>query len=173
MTTEQQAGANGATDQAVPLAVPENTLAAWQSFIDEIPDAEDRGGGYDRIFEQLGAAESADDLNAPWETSDAEQLAGVPLTLRGVVKAPAEKPGGLPFYLIVDAVNETTGEAVTFTTGSVNIVGQLVIANHRHFFPCRATVEISNKPTARGFYPQRLRFLPAQKDKANGGNAGA
>jgi hypothetical protein len=145
-------------------------MAAWDSMITQVPDAEE-GGGLERILEAIAQAQSVADLDAPWRTHDAEQLAELPLTIRGITKAPSDYAGGLPWFLIVDAINETTGEAITFTTGSVNIVAQLVRTYTLGGFPCRARVVIPTKATRNGFFPPHLEYLARRQAPVDGNGA--
>lgn len=173
MTQQQTSAATAAPDeQGEAPSIPQAVEGAWQSMLAAVPDTE-AGSGYERIFSQLAGAESIDDLNAPWTAGDMEQYADLPLTIDSISKSESTYGGGLPFFLVVGAVVEETGERVTVTTGSVNIVAQLVRAYAAGLFPVRARVQIAERPTAKGFYPQRLQFLPARRANGDGGSASA
>ena len=168
MNDQQQT--SGAVAQAAgPGADPlsDGTVAVYQSMLDAVPDAES-GAGYERILQQLAAADDLTGLNSPWEAGDFREWADEVLVIRGITKRPAEFEGGLPWFLVVDAVDEATGNMLTLTTGSVNIVAQLTRAWSLDLFPIRAKVVIAAKPTRSGFYPQRLQFLGKPKGADNG-----
>jgi hypothetical protein len=141
-------------------------------MITAVPDLEPQEGeGYDSILRQLAQASTLDDLNAPWRSQDAEQLLELALTITGIKKAPSTYGGGLAWFLVVDAYREDTGELVTFTTGSINIVGQLVKAWSLGGLPCRARIVQAKTPTRNGNYPQHLEFLPRAQAATVGNGA--
>jgi hypothetical protein len=154
----------------VPVPISEQAIAAWNGMIQGVPDAVE---GYGRIAAQLAAADSPEALNEPWDTQaqDMATYVGSTLIVRSVAKAQSDFAGGLPWFLIVDAIDEDTGEAVTLTTGSANIVMQLTKAYVMGWLPRRVMVEVSEKATKNGYYPQRLQFLPDQAAAKNGGAA--
>lgn len=153
----------------VPLR--QEVIEAYDSMLAAIPDAE--GEGYERILEQIAQATSPADLDSPWRAGDLAELAGIPLVVLGVRKRPSDFGGGLPWFLIVDAVIETTGEHVTITTGAVSVVAQLTKAYALNAFPLRVRAVVSERATASGYYPQRLEVLTQPKATAAGGGAEA
>ena len=64
-------------------------------------------------------------------------------------------------FLVVDAADAKTGEALTFTTSAVSVVLQLARAWSLGLFPLIADVVVAERPTARGFYPYHLRIIAA------------
>lgn len=133
-----------------------DALVQYESMLAGVPDVE--AASYDRILEQLAAATSLEDLEAPWRARGGEQYLGQWLIIRGIRKMPSDFRGGLPWFLVVDAALADGGKAVTFTTGSVNVVAQLVKAHALDLFPVEAMLLQADKPTRDGYYPQRLHF---------------
>lgn len=155
--TPQAAESNG--QGLAPLGG--QVVAAYESMLAAVPDAGD-GGGYERILEQIAAAESPADLDAAWRSGDLVELAGEPLVVRGIEKVPSDFGGGLPYFLVVDAVREATGESVKITTGAVSVVAQLVRAYAMGAFPLRVRPFVAERPTKSGYYPQHLEILGAK-----------
>jgi hypothetical protein len=171
VTDQQQATEAVETPtRPVPVPISEQAIEAWNGMIQGVPDA---GEGYGRIAAQLAAADSPEALNEPWdaEAQDMEKYVGSVLIVRSVSKAQSDYAGGLPWFLIVDAIDESTGEAVILITGSANIVMQLTKAYVMGWLPRRVMVEVSAKATKNGYYPQRLQFLPDQGAASNGNGA--
>lgn len=134
-------------------------LAKVRELVDAIPGDDSNGG--ERIVLQLLAAESIDDLNAPWEGTSGRNLAGKRLAIRGLAQRPSSFEGGSGIFLVVDAADAKTGEAATFTTSAIAVVLQLAQAYVRGMFPLLAEVVVAPRPTAKGFYPYHLRILAA------------
>ena len=123
----------GTAVQLSPAAVE-----VYESLLAAIPDA--GGSGYEGILQQIAAATTPTDLDAPWRTYDTEALIGTPLVIRSFTKSPSDFGGGLAYFLVVQAAFEATGEPVTFTTGAVGIVAQLAQAWAIGALPLRATI---------------------------------
>jgi len=145
-------------------------MAAWQAMVAAVPEA---GADSGSILRQLAAADSPEALNTPWENApeDLEQYLGACLRFDAIARAPSDFKEGLGFYLIVEATDGRTGAALKLTTGSVNVCAQLVRAYVMGWLPRWAIVEQSEKPTKRGNYPQRLRFVSATAAAALNGDA--
>jgi hypothetical protein len=164
--TDEQA-ADRIEGKMVPLRA--EVIEAYDSMLASVPDAE--GEGYERILEQIAAATNPADLDSPWRSGDLAELAGIPLVIRGIRKRPSDFGGGLPWFLIVDAVNEVTGEPLVVTTGAVSVVAQLTKAYALNAFPLRVRPVVAERPTSSGYYPQRLEILtqPKATQAADGG----
>lgn len=135
-----------------------DALVAYESMLASVPDVSDDNVGYERILDTLASARSLDDLEAPWRSRGGEAYLNQWLIIRGIRKAPSDFRGGLPWFLIVDAELADGGEPITFTTGSVNVVGQLVRAHTLDLFPLEAMLVESERQTAAGYKVQRLTF---------------
>lgn len=143
-------------------------IAQVRELVAGIPG--DDGTGGERIVTALLAAESIDDLNAPWEGTSGRALAGKRLAINGLSQRDSSFEGGTGIFLVVAAADAKTGEAVVFTTSSIAVVLQLAKAWAMDMFPLLAEVVVAPRPTARGFYPYHLRILAAGR-KGQGQNA--
>ena len=113
-------------------------IQQYESLLAAIPDA--GGSGYEGILAAIASAQSPADLDAPWRSTDTNDLVGLPLSILAVSKSPSDFGGGLAFFLVVQAVDVRTGEPVTFTTGAVGIVAQLAKAYAMGALPLHATI---------------------------------
>lgn len=154
--SDQAPRPNGDADQA-PVPVNPQVIAAYESMIASVPEAGQ--DGFERILEVIAQAGDVRDLDAAWRSRGLEELAGVPLTIRSIKKMPSDFDSGLPWFLVVEAVNEVTGEPVTVTTGAVSVVAQLVKAWSMGAFPLRARPVVAERPSKSGYYPQHLEIL--------------
>jgi hypothetical protein len=139
-------------------------VAAYESMIATVPEA--GGDGFDGILAQIAGAADVAALDAPWRSGGLEEWANEPLAILGIRKMPSDYPGGLPWFLVVDAATVKDGERVTFTTGAVGVVAQLVKAWQLGAFPLVVIPRQSARPTASGYYPQHLeisRHQPARE----------
>ncbi len=144
----------------LPVPIRPEVVAAYEAMIDLVPDA--GGEGFDGILEQIARAGGLADLDAPWRSGGLEDYANVPLAVLAIRKMPSDFPGGLPWFLVVDAAVVETGERVTFTTGAVGVVAQLVKAHQLGAFPLVVIPRQSARPTASGYYPQHLEISRRQ-----------
>lgn len=149
-----------------PVPIRGEIVTAYESMLASVPEAGD--SGFERILEVIAQAQDVSDLDAAWRSRGMEDLAGIPLTVQGITKMPSDYQGGLPWFLVVDATVETTGEKVTVTTGAVNIVAQLVKAWSLGAIPgLRARPVVAERPSKSGYYPQHLEVLP-QRSQGSG-----
>lgn len=159
MTTETEARerANGTGDGSAVVIRPE-TIQAFAAMATDIPEA--GGDGFDALLAQIIGAEDTADLDAPWRSDGLTALLNVPLRIDGLRRMPSEYGGGLPFFLIVQAADLTTGEAVTVTTGAVSVVAQLVKAWSLGAIPgWRVIPRQAERPSSSGYYPQHLEVM--------------
>ena len=142
-----------------PVPIAADIIARVREAVQGIPEAD--GEGAESIIRQLLDAQTIDDLNAPWEGSSGRSLAGKRLSIRGCHQRPSSFEDGAGVFLVVDAADAKTGEALTFTTSAVSVVLQLARAWSLGLFPLIADVVVAERPTARGFYPYHLRIIAA------------
>jgi len=150
-----------ATTEVTGVVVPvvsQQTMALFASMAVNIPEADD-GAAYENIVLQLLQATDVDGLNAPWDTSDAEKIAGHRIKIESIMRRPSDFNAGLGLYLVCKGVNMDTGEAFTWSTGSVSVVAQLARAHFLSAFPVIGELIISDTPTKNGYRPQRLNVI--------------
>lgn len=152
-TQARTAAAEGAITGPV---IGGDALVAYEAMLADVPEAGQQG--YDRILASLAGATSLEDLDAPWRSRGGEQFLGQRLVIHGISKMPSDFRGGLPWFLVVDAELSDGGGDATFTSGSVNVVAQLVRAHALGLFPVEAVLVESDRPTAAGYTVQHLVF---------------
>lgn len=150
-----------ATTEVTGVIVPVVSDATMQMFAAMavgIPAADD-GFAYDNIVLQLLQASDVDGLNAPWDTSDAEKIAGHRIVIETIERRPSDFNAGLGMYLVIKGVIPKTGEKFVWSSGSVSVVAQLARAWYLDAFPVTAQLIISDTPTKNGYRPQRLQVF--------------
>jgi hypothetical protein len=152
----------------VPVPIRPEVVEAYEAMIADVPEA--GGDGFDGILAQLALAADVAALDAPWRSGGLEEWANVPLGILGIRKMPSDYPGGLPWFLVVDAAAIDSGEKVTFTTGAVGVVAQLVKAHQLGAFPLVVIPRQSARPTASGYFPQHLEIVRRQPAREAAGS---
>lgn len=151
-TTEDQAVVP--ITQDAPVALRPDVILAYEAMIATVPEA--GGDGMDGILEAIARASGVADLDAPWRSSGLEDWANAPLRITGIRRMPSDYEGGLPFFLVIDAVVLSTGELITVTTGAVSIVAQLAKAWSAGWFPLDVIPRRAARASARGYFPMHL-----------------
>lgn len=139
-------------------ALSEAMIERYSKMAETIPMGGD-GTGLESILAQLERADSPEMLASPWESVGGKAVLGHHLEVTTLKRLPSTYAGGLPFFLVVTAVDHTTGELVTFTTGAVSVAAQLVVAHAKGWVPLHCTLVESERETALGYKPQHLRVL--------------
>jgi hypothetical protein len=132
------------------------TIARFAEMVALLPRADDDDGGAERIIEAILNAQTWEDLDAPWRARGGEAYKDVPQRILGAKIRPSDFGQGLGVYVVVDAVDMRNGESITWTTGSVSIVAQLVRAHCVGAFPLLATLRVAERPSKAGNFPQHL-----------------
>lgn len=140
------------------LVLSQEVMQQFAMMAAGIPDAADEDA-YDSILSVLMNATTIDELNAPWDTVDAEDLIGYRLRIEGVKRLVSDFTGGLGMYLVLQGTNMGTGDKFTWTTGAISIVGQLARAHYLNAFPVTCELIIADRPTKNGYRPQHLKVL--------------
>lgn len=148
------------TSTEAPTILPAAVVATYSSMLEAVPES--GGDGMAGILESLAAATDASDLDAPWRTEGLEAFLNTELSILRIRKVPSDYQGGLEWFLVADAAIVATGELVTFTTGAVSVVAQLVKAFALDAFPWRVIPRQSDRPSARGYFPQHLEVVAKQ-----------
>lgn len=141
----------------VPV-VSQQTMNLFAQMAVGIPEASDEGA-YESIVTQLLQATDLDALNAPWDTTDGDRLAGHRLRIETIERRQSDYGGGLGMFLVCKGVDMGTGETFVWSTGSVSIVAQLARAWHLQAFPIIAELIVADTPTANGNRPQHLKIV--------------
>lgn len=138
--------------------VPALSPGLAQQFADMammVPD--ETGDANDNIVGAILAAEHWDDLDAPWESSGAEKLAGKRLLIHTIMRRPSDYRDGLGVFLVAHYTDTESGEAGVFTSSSVSIVAQLVRAYAAGWLPLYAEIVVAARRTKAGYLPHHLK----------------
>lgn len=144
-----------------PIA-SEATLATFAHMAAVIPDAE--GAGMDNMLAAILGADSWDQLDAPWSTTSTDDAIGVVVTVTDLSRRPSDFAEGLGVYLIVSGYRTETGEPITYTTGSVSVVAQLVRAYAIGALPLTTKLVKAERASANGYYPVHLQVIRHEVD---------
>lgn len=148
------------TSKAVqPAAEPNRQLALIERFsamAESIPLGTD-DTGLANILGQIEGARDVEALDNAWDALGGEKVAGRVIVVNALKRQPSDYAEGLPFFLVVTATDNQTGEVLTFTTGSVSVAGQLVKAHAEGWLPLKCELVIGKKNQKTGFTPQHLR----------------
>lgn len=128
---------------------------------DSVPEAvSDDGAG---IIGNLIGAGSWEDLNTISKLPNGKDMTGRRIIVQAIARRPSELQADddatgvkLPYYLVVDAVDERTGESVRWQTSAPALVVPLIKLHGWGKFPALVEVRQSDKATARGFRPLNL-----------------
>lgn len=110
-----------------------------------------------RIFEDMLAAESADDLFSPQTVVSSKDLFDVPMVITGVDFLRSDYGEGDGIYAIITA--DVQGKRTKVSCGARTPMMQLLIAREKGWLPLTLKFQRSLKATEAGFYPTNL--IPA------------
>lgn len=136
------------------VAISPDTIAMFAQMAMAVPDAE--GSGSENIVLAILGAKSWDDLDDPWKSNKTDTLIGHTLCIKEIMRRPSSFADGLGIFLVVRGKDMDQDEDITFTTGSVSVVAQLVKAFLLNAFPLYCVLRQSERPTERGYYPHHL-----------------
>ena len=132
-------------------------LARFAAMAESIPEV--GGEGMDSLIASVVNASKPEDLSRAWESMGTEDLIGKTIQVTGIKRAPSDYEGPLGVFLVVEAVDIGSGELVTFTTGAVSVVLQLVKAHAEKWFPLDCVIQKAARPTKDGYYPLHLKVM--------------
>jgi hypothetical protein len=111
------------------------------------------------IIARILEAEDFDAILSSGSTTPAEDVLDVPFVLRDVRFQKSGVEGeGPPVYALIEAVDPETGETLTITCGSRNVMAQALRLKQTGNLPTPKPVRIFrvDRPSASGFYPMWL-----------------
>lgn len=130
---------------------------AFLMMLAEVPEPDDDAAA--RIVMEIMGAQSIEDLDKPWDVEGMRDYDGTVLQVQSITKMPSDYQTGLGCYLVCRCSQPGLGEVFTLTTGSVNIVAQLVRAHTLNAFPLEVIPRQSEKPTRKGYRPMHLELV--------------
>jgi hypothetical protein len=150
------------TRPSSPVPADRATVVAQiKNLLDLVPDAPDDDGS--AIMARLLSADTWEDLNAQGSLPSAKDLAPAQLRVTGIVKRLSDLEGEddatgirLDHYLVVDAVDVNTGEAVRWQSSAPGVVLPLAKLHVWGKLPAVVRLYKAEKKTRRGFTPINL-----------------
>jgi len=133
------------------------TLRRYAEMATMIPEGDDDTEL--RMLEAIADVDDAANLSSFWDKQNTDAIVNHKLTITGLKRQQSDYEGGLGIFLVVDYLDEDTGEQGTFTTGAVGIVGQLVKAYAAGWLPLPVTFRRATRPTKAGYFPEHLEVI--------------
>lgn len=147
--------ADDVTDLVLPAREPdESNFRYLERLMDALP-APDEDAGDALIGKLLGAA-TLTEQNDAWDATSTRDLIGRRFVFHTLTCRPSDQPDGLQFFLVCRVTDSETGEQDTITTGSQNVVAQLVRAYYGGMLPAEARIEGPKRKTPDGKTPLHL-----------------
>ena len=84
-----------------------------------------------------------------------QSILGEPITIHSANLNQSDFEDGLGAYVVIHATRDN-GDHIVVTSGSENVVAQVIAMHAGGHFPQRVEGAKSVKPTAKGYYPLRL-----------------
>jgi hypothetical protein len=112
----------------------------------------------DSIIGAILQAPSWEQLADPWESVNAEKLAGKVFRIDDLTRRPSDFKEGLGIFLVVHCVDTKTGESLVFTTSATAVVAQLVRAYSAGWLPLFGELIVADRATEAGYRPHHLKF---------------
>lgn len=126
-------------------------------MLEQVPEADD--DAYVGIIRSIIEAKDVAGLDAPWTAKSLQEYVDKPIRVDAIRKMPSDFDEGLGLYLVLDCTISNDGEKATLTTGSVNIVVQLVRAFTLNALPLVCIPRLSKKPSRNGYRPMHLEMM--------------
>lgn len=124
-----------------------------EMFADMLPRlAEYQTGGADNILQQILNAVTVEDYNKAFDGDRALPI-GHEIKVELVQYSKSEFAAGLPFYLVVDGVDLSTGKAGQWTVGATSVVAALTRAAFLDQMPVVGKAVPSERETKAGYRP--------------------
>jgi hypothetical protein len=134
------------------LRVSEEMALQLEPLLDTIPEA---GGDDEGILRAILAAQSPDDIDAPWRGQGLRFLVETVIKVNGIRWARSDFQEGIGIFLIVD-VTLADGERTVVTTGSASVVLQLCRLHQMDAFPMEFVVKEAQSKRDPGRKPMHL-----------------
>lgn len=145
--------------QTEELAVmPPALRERFEAWFQQVPEA-DSDEATLRIVELIFAAETAEDLDAPWRGEGMRAYVGRVIRVQSIRRLPSDFTGGPGWYLGCQVVLEATGEVDFATTGSIAIMAQLVAAHLKGLLPIDCVPRLAERKSRNGYFPMHLEVV--------------
>lgn len=152
------------TDSKELITYESQILTAAQSvgldltpLLAQVPEADE--DAYVGIIRQLLGAQSAADLQAPFSITGMQDYLDKAITVWAIKRMPSDFDSGLGLYLVCDISEAGKEQRKSVSTGSTNIIVQLVKAHVAGWLPLHCIPREAKKPTAQGYTPMHLEVI--------------
>lgn len=143
----------------VSLITDEKLIAQFAEMAVMIPGDDDNA--VQTILQTILGAKTWDELDAPWQTSDIEDVLDRELIITDAKRLPSTFKGGLGMFLVLHLNDPKTGETFVKSTGSISVVGQIACAYARDWMPIKVKWRKAERQSKNGYYPQHLQVTDA------------
>jgi hypothetical protein len=153
----------GDTGQEIVVYESQILSKAQQAGVDltpllaQVPEADD--DAYVGIIRQMLGAQTPADLGAAFNLQGMLDYEGVLIRVLAIKRMPSDFDSGLGLYLVCEISDVKTGEHHTVSTGSTNVIVQLVTAFVKGWLPLTCVPRLAKKPTANGYTPMHLEIV--------------
>lgn len=138
------------TQAGTEIELSRETIAM---FVDMLPALEEfDAGGADNILQQILTATTVDEYNKAFDGDRALPM-GHEIKVEQVRYARSDFAAGLPFYLVVDGVDVSTGKSGQWTVGATSVVAALSRATFLDQLPVMGKATPSERETKAGYRP--------------------
>jgi len=118
------------------------------------------GDVVDRILDSILAAPTQMEENKVWDSTGSKDAVGKRYIFHSVHIQPSDYDDGpLPYFIVADVTDATTGEQTVLTSGSVNIVTSLVKAQLLGNLPWEGEIKGPRRPTKTGHVPLHIMWI--------------
>jgi hypothetical protein len=148
------AGSKTASTELVNVITRDNLATEYRAIFMGIPEAQDDDGAA-FILDALNAT-SLDDFNAESKLPSLDSLAPAKLKVESLVRRPSDIEGGIGWYLVVDAVDLSSGEMVRFQTSAAKPMAVLARIHQLGKLPAIIAVEKRAEATRSGMHPLQV-----------------
>ncbi len=159
MSDTEQGGGLALTDEDLAIAIAGPADAIDVEVLDaDVASAE--------IVARILSATSEDEVAAVAEkgTTRAEDVVGLPLVIQAVRFGKSGFENGPAVYALMECVEPQTGERLTVTCGSRNVMAALLKLKQLDALPTKVpwTIKVADKASAGGYYPMWLVKAPGE-----------
>lgn len=144
------------TGNVATVHTRESVLAAFIEQLMTIPAPDGDGWG---MIGTILESESWEDLqDEASKLPNAREVAGKQLKVNNIerLESTIENEDGLPYYLLIDSTDVTTGERVMWQTSARSVTAKLVRLFIHGVLPAVVETRVSTTATKAGFFPVNL-----------------
>lgn len=139
------------------VATPEAINNYLTAIMEKLSEQDE--GDISGIIAAIINADDVDGLDSPWQSAGMKKFKNHAIRIDSMKRMDSEYADGLPYYLLCEGTVLATGEHQAFTTSSVSIMAQLLVAWDRGLWPIVVYPRVARKPTKKGYYPMHLEIF--------------